>query len=86
MSHWGGPKWDAWNRAMRDHLVQTQDTRGLESGSWHFPDHHGDKGGRLYNTAMAVMTLEVYYRYMPLYKQAVGSGKPTCRRSREWPP
>ena len=43
-----------------------------------FPSHAAvgivreDKGGRLYNTAMAVMILEVYYRHMPLYgKRAV---------------
>ena len=69
MNHFGGPKWNRWNTAMRDYLVETQDTEGLENGSWYFPDPSGDKGGRLYNTAMAVMILEVYYRYMPLYRQ-----------------
>ena len=59
---------------MRDYLIATQakaNSRGgsHEAGSWYFPDRHGDKGGRLYNTAMAVMILEVYYRYMPLYRQ-----------------
>ena len=29
----------------------------------------GDIGGRLYTTAMCAMTLEVYYRYMPLYEK-----------------
>ena len=27
----------------------------------------GERGGRLYNTSLACMTLEVYYRYLPLY-------------------
>ncbi len=67
LRHWGGPEWLAWNRRMRDHLVATQAGSGHESGSWHFPDAYGDAGGRLYNTAMAVLTLEVYYRYLPLY-------------------
>jgi len=40
------------------------------SGSWYFPDKHGEVGGRLYTTAMAVMTLEVYYRFLPLYGEA----------------
>jgi hypothetical protein len=52
---------------MREQLIRTQAQIGHESGSWHFDDQHGNVGGRLYNTAMAVMTLEVYYRYMPLY-------------------
>ena len=30
--------------------------------------HGVGSGGRLYFTALACMTLEVYYRYMPLYR------------------
>lgn len=67
MHHFGGEPWQRWNPVMRDSLVATQSARGQEAGSWYFPDRYGDAGGRLYNTAMAVMTLEVYYRYMPLY-------------------
>lgn len=75
MRHWGGPEWQQWNVKMREHLVASQAAAGHESGSWHFKDPHGDKGGRLYSTAMAVMTLEVYYRYMPLYgRDAVDDG------------
>jgi hypothetical protein len=36
-------------------------------GSWHFNEKWGNVGGRLYTTALAAMTLEVYYRFMPLY-------------------
>ncbi len=68
--HWGGPQWDAWNRRMRDYLIGAQATQGHEAGSWHFDGGRGDVGGRLYNTAVAVMTLEVYYRYQPLYTHA----------------
>ncbi len=73
LCHWGGPQWERWNPKMREHLIAMQATGGHEAGSWYFPDRHGDKGGRLYNTAMAVMILEVYYRYMPLYdREAIG--------------
>ena len=68
MHHWEGPDWDTWNRKMRDLLIRTQGTQGHESGSWYFSGGRGDVGGRLYNTALAIMTLEVYYRYMPLYR------------------
>ncbi|WP_146598128.1 prenyltransferase/squalene oxidase repeat-containing protein [Novipirellula aureliae] len=61
--------WNEWNRKLRDSLVKTQATVGHEAGSWHFKDHFGDVGGRLYTTAMAAMILEVYYRYMPLYEE-----------------
>jgi hypothetical protein len=64
-----GAYWPTWNRQMRDFLIATQAKNSHESGSWYFPGGYGDRGGRLYNTAMAVMTLEVYYRYMPLYQK-----------------
>jgi hypothetical protein len=55
---------------MRDQLVNTQSKVGLEKGSWYIGGDHGAKsGGRLYDTSMATMILEVYYRHMPLFKQ-----------------
>ncbi len=70
LRHWGGEEWEAWNPQMRDYLVRAQSNRGHEAGSWYFQrEKHGQVGGRLYHTAMAIMTLEVYYRHMPLYKQ-----------------
>jgi len=75
LHHWGGPEWKQWNVQMRDHLIATQANGGHQAGSWYFSGGRGDVGGRLYNTAMAVMTLEVYYRYMPLYdRPAVEEG------------
>ena len=67
LHHLQHESWDYWNEAVRERLIQTQATRGHEAGSWHFKHQHGDVGGRLYTTAMAVMTLEVYYRYSPLF-------------------
>jgi hypothetical protein len=70
MFHHGGPPWKAWNYKMRDFLVRTQLTQGHSSGSWWFDgDHSNDVGGRLYTTCMACLTLEVYYRYLPVYSQ-----------------
>ena len=69
--HYGGEGWKQWNAVVREHLVDTQDHSSTHArGSWYFPDKHGKVGGRLYTTAMAVMTLEVYYRYLPLYGEA----------------
>jgi hypothetical protein len=68
MHHYGGDMWKAWNVKMRDHLINTQRKDDHQTGSWHFDAPYGSsQGGRLYNTAMAAMTLEVYYRYMPIY-------------------
>ncbi|TWU59207.1 hypothetical protein Poly51_19930 [Rubripirellula tenax] len=61
--------WDQWNQRLRDHLVATQEKEGHQRGSWHFPgEKYGDVGGRLYTTAMCTLTLEVYYRYLPMYE------------------
>ena len=73
LCHWGGPEWKLWNSRMRDYLIAHQEPQGLEAGSWYFTGGHAETGGRLYVTAMAVMTLEVYYRYMPLYEEAAFS-------------
>jgi hypothetical protein len=73
LHHRRDANWPAWNQEMRDYLINTQEVGNTHrAGSWYFPDQHGLVGGRLYTTAMAVMTLEVYYRYMPLYdKKAI---------------
>ncbi len=67
LHHLQHPSWDYWNKSVRERLIGTQATRGHEAGSWHFKHQHGNVGGRLYTTTMAVMTLEVYYRYSPLF-------------------
>lgn len=75
LHHARASQWKEWNQTVRDHLIRSQQTHGHEAGSWFFPDKHGRVGGRLYTTAMAIMTLEVYYRFMPLYKTEAGEGR-----------
>lgn len=67
MHHNGGYEWKLWNERLRDFLVATQAKNGHERGSWQFAERYSRNAGRLYNTAMTIMTLEVYYRYMPIY-------------------
>ena len=69
LHHYGGVPFKRWNHKVRDYLVATQAKVGHETGSWYFDEAHSSHGGRLYTTAMAIMTLEVYYRYMPLYRE-----------------
>ena len=71
MRHHGGDHWEKWNKKMRDQLVNSQSKEGHMKGSWYMNGGHSRGGGRLYNTSMATMVLEVYYRHMPIYgKQA----------------
>jgi len=64
-----GDRWKNWNDTMKRFLKDSQVKDGREAGSWHFTGNHGDAGGRVYSTALAAMTLEVWYRYMSVYQQ-----------------
>jgi hypothetical protein len=75
MHHMGGDAWHKeWNPKMRDILIARQDkgkTQGRphQDGSW---SPNGDQwcsiGGRVMMTALCILTLEVYYRHLPLYR------------------
>ena len=67
--HAGGRAWKKWNKRVRDILVQTQRTSGHRAGSWDPDGPHASVGGRLYVTALATCTLEVYYRHAPIFRQ-----------------
>ena len=65
----GGKYWKAWNGMLRDHLVGSQRRGGDEDGSWDFqPSAWSYHGGRVMSTALGALCLEVYYRYLPMYK------------------
>lgn len=63
------PVWPRWNRKNREQLISLQSKAGHEVGSWFFNDPDTSPGGRLAHTALAVLTLEVYYRLLPIYTQ-----------------
>jgi hypothetical protein len=70
MHNMPGYEWDQWNRVMRRLLVETQCRDGsCANGSWDpAGDQWGKAGGRIMSTALSVLTLEIYYRYLPLFK------------------
>ena len=57
-----GKYWEDWNKQFRDPVIamQVSEPEGLR-GSW--PRRHG---GRVCTTAIYIMSLEVYYRYLPV--------------------
>ena len=66
----GGDAWYRWNAQARDEIVRRQRTNGHPAGSWDPDDSpYGVKGGRIYGTALATLSLEVYYRYLRLYDE-----------------
>lgn len=68
LRHWGGKEWDVWNLKQREQLVSTQITKGPAAGSWRVTDRHGGTAGQIYQTALSILTLEVYYRHLPIYR------------------
>lgn len=67
--------WKQWNAQVRDGLVAMQVLGdGCDRGSWSpfapVPDRWGRSAGRLFQTSLSVLTLEVYYRFLPLYRTA----------------
>ena len=77
MHNMNNSDWDAWNRKMRELLVHTQirDVKECANGSWSPEnDAWGRRGGRLMQTALSTLTLEIYYRYLPLFKADESGG------------
>jgi hypothetical protein len=72
MFHMRGPYWDRWNSQLHELLTSTQQQTGPLAGSWDpqfpLPDRWASQAGRLYVTTMNLLSLEVYYRHLPIYE------------------
>lgn len=64
----GGDAWRSWNGALMPQLVEHQEKGGSARGSWDPEGEWARKAGRVYQTALCTLMLEVYYRYLPLYE------------------
>jgi hypothetical protein len=80
MHQLGGQHWETWNRALARTLVDTQLTTGNLAGTWAPTDAWGGHGGRVYSTALAALSLEAYYRFLP--PQAVAGQQHNARDAR----
>jgi hypothetical protein len=83
MHHMGGDAWQFWNlgpdgkTGIRDTLIAKQDKgadpkHAHQAGSW---DGAGAGGGRLMATSLNLLSLEVYYRHLPLYRRELATQK-----------
>lgn len=72
MFHMQGKYWKQWNERLHPLLVDTQVKDGDLTGSWDprkpIPDKWGPHAGRLYVTTMNLLSLEVFYRHLPIYE------------------
>ena len=62
----GGDLWKRWNDSMKDALVTNQAKQGDDAGSWNPVGPFSNEWGRVGQTALGALCLEVYYRYMQL--------------------
>ncbi len=70
MYHFGGEAWRNWGDKIRQTLIKSShaDAKSNLYGSWSSEgDVWGKNGGRLMVTSMNLLTLEVHYRFLPLY-------------------
>ena len=68
--HAGGPQWERWNLHLQSALLPLQRREsGPLQGSWDPDPVWGGHGGRVNSTALSAMTLEVYYRHLPMHQR-----------------
>ena len=62
-----GEIWEEWNERMKKSLTELQIKTGENAGSWDVAGGHGNRMGRVVSTAISTLSLEVYYRILPIY-------------------
>ena len=62
-----GPIWQDWNTSLKEVLPRVQEKTGAQAGSWDPSRGLAGNGGRITSTALATLSLEVYYRILPIY-------------------
>lgn len=76
--HAGGETWDKWNNMFAIELVKNQtilkdavegpEGKMLDIGFWDSPAEHEHTDGRVMDTCLSALQLQVYYRYLPTFK------------------
>jgi hypothetical protein len=64
----GGAAWLKWNRWFQDEIIGAQSPDGswpVSGGKGVGPQNLESKTGQVYRTALCMLMLEVFYRYLP---------------------
>ena len=56
--------WSRWQAELAAFLLKEQASKGSAKGSWFFGHGYAKGGGRLYDTALAALTLQIYQRQL----------------------
>ena len=63
----GGTFWKKWNPSLKNELCNNQIKGGCADGSWNSTTNPLiQEGGRILATALGTLSLEIYYRYLPV--------------------
>ncbi|MAB60837.1 MAG: hypothetical protein CMO46_09935 [Verrucomicrobiales bacterium] len=62
-----GSIWEQWNKSLKEILPEIQIKTGALAGSWDLSRSNTKGGGRIASTALSILSLEVYYRILPMY-------------------
>ena len=62
-----GSIWQEWNDNLKRILPEIQVKAGNLAGSWNLSRSNTKVGGRIASTTLAILSLEVYYRILPMY-------------------
>ena len=62
-----GEVWQQWNDRMKEVLLSAQHKSGSKAGTWEPQMWYGDEMGVVVSTALSTLSLEVYYRILPIY-------------------
>ena len=72
--HAGGSMWGQWNNQFSRELVRSQTvmkgaaTDGKDMGFWDSPSESEHSDGRVQDTCLCALQLQVYYRYLPTFR------------------
>lgn len=62
-----GPIWKEWNKRFKELVPAQQHKTGKKKGSWDPSRGLAGNGGRVASTALATLSLEVYFKLLPMY-------------------
>lgn len=85
LRQWGDPAWGRWWPPIRDVLIAHQRGDGNFAGSWDAVDPWGEDGGRIYSTAMCLLSLQAGHRYRRVIELEPARTRAVARR-RNTPP
>lgn len=77
-----GPVWTAWNERIKETLPLLQHKTGDNAGSWDPSANITAEGGRVVSTALSTLSLEVYYRLLPMYGFRNSEAEPPKKEER----